>query len=70
MMPFIGTMICMQAAQAIEEEKSFRNLLKSMPELEANKMRADRTAKRKEEEAHAKKIEIAEAGRARNFWGN
>ncbi len=70
MMPFIGTMICMQAVQAIEDENSFIKLCKSMPKREADKMRADRRDKRKEEEAHSKKLEIAEAGRARNFWGN
>ena len=54
----------------IEEERSFRALCKALPKEEAMALRKERAKKRKEDGAHRKALEIANAGRARNFWGS
>lgn len=54
----------------IEEERQFNEMCKALPADVANKLKADRSARRKEEIAHNRALEVADAGRARNFWGN
>ena len=53
----------------LAEAERDREYLKSLPEEEANRIHAERKKKWEAEEEHRKKLEIAEAGRARNFWG-
>lgn len=53
----------------IEAEKRFNEMLSKMPPDEANQIRADRLKRWQEDRDHKKALEIAEAGRARNFWG-
>lgn len=65
-----GVMECLLAVQAIEEEKRFRDLLKTLPPDIAMDLRKKREAERLHEIEHQEKLEIANAGRARNFWGN
>ncbi len=55
---------------AHDAEKKFRELCDSLPKEGADKLRQERRDKREKEIEHNKKLEIAEAGRARNFWGN
>ncbi len=54
---------------ALYEEKQFQEYLKTLPEEEARRIKGERKKKRESEEEHRKKLEIAEAGRPRNFWG-
>jgi len=56
--------------QEIEEEKAFRAMCGTLPEDEANKLIKRRAEKREKEAEHRRVLEIANAGRARNFWGN
>ena len=54
----------------LEEERQFRELCNSLPEKEAKALKEARKKRREEDIAHRRALEIANAGRARNFWGN
>ena len=56
-------------AQALAERKAFNEYIATLPDKEREELLARIAEKAKENEAHRKAIEIAEAGRARNFWG-
>ena len=56
--------------RAIGEEARFQQLCKELPKDVADKLRRERRAKREREAEHRKALEIAHAGRTRNFWGN
>ena len=55
--------------RAIEENARVEEMLASMPKEEADKLREKMQKQREAKEAHQRALEIAEAGRARNFWG-
>ena len=57
-------------AGIIAEHNAFNKMCNSLPKEQGDKFRAARNAKHKEDIAHAKALEIANASRARNFWGN
>lgn len=52
------------------EQEEFDLKCSLLPKEEADKLREERKQEIKEKIEHRKKLEIAEAGRARNFWGN
>ncbi len=61
----IAAKICSLVAAA----KARNEWLDSLPKDEADKIRADDARIAREEELHRREIEIAAAGRPRNFWG-
>lgn len=54
---------------AIVEAKARQEWLDSLPKEEADKIRADDARIARENELHRRALEIAHAGRPRNFWG-
>jgi hypothetical protein len=54
----------------IAENKRREAWIDSMPEEEQEKIRAEDAKKARDELAHRRALEVAEAGRARNFWGD
>ena len=56
--------------QVKAEQEAFDLRCSLLPREEADKLRAERKQEIKEKIEHRKRLEIAEAGRARNFWGN
>ena len=65
MLGLIAAKICSVVAEA----KAREEWLNSLPKEEADKIRAEDAAKAREQELHRRALEIAEAGRPRNFWG-
>ena len=64
----LGMMIsAIRAAQ--QEYRAFEELCDSVSPDEAQKLRDKREARRQRENQHRMAIEIAKAGRSRNFWG-
>ena len=57
-------------ASILNEHNAFNKMCKSLPKKEADRLKSTRRKQREEEIAHAKALEIANASRARNFWGN
>ncbi len=57
-------------ASEVEKAKEFQKLLKSLPKEQADKLREERRIEREEQKIHDRKLEIANASRPRNFWGN
>jgi len=57
-------------ASILYEEESFKLSIANLPEDIRKELKAKRRTERKEWLEHQRKIEIAKAGRARNFWGN
>lgn len=53
----------------LAEYKAREEWLSTMPEEKANKIREELAIKARERELHRRALEIAEAGRPRNFWG-
>jgi hypothetical protein len=53
----------------IDEANARKEWIDSLPKDEADKIREDDARKRREEELHRRALQIADAGRARNFWG-
>lgn len=53
-----------------DERESFKLKCSLLPKKEADKLRAERKQEREERKEHREKLEIANAGRTRNFWGN
>lgn len=54
----------------VDEEERFIKMCKSLPDDVAEKLKQERRDRLAEDEKHRKALEIADAGRARNFWGN
>ena len=54
----------------VDEEERFIKMCKLLPADVAEKLKRERREQRKADEEHRKALEIANAGRARNFWGN
>ena len=57
-------------AQIKAEQEAFVLKCSLLPQDEADKLIAERKQEMKERKEHREKLEIANAGRARNFWGN
>ena len=66
----IEALLFCQFLSVVEKEKRFRELCDSLSEDEAGFLRKERQQRRNDEVAHNRALEIANAGRARNFWGN
>ncbi len=65
---YIG-LVLVQAAAMVEEAKAREEWLNSLPKDEADRIRAEDVERRREKLLHRRAIEVAEAGRPRNFWG-
>lgn len=52
------------------EAKARKAYIDSLPEDIAKSIRADEAKKASDDKLHRRELEIAEAGRPRNFWGN
>lgn len=57
------------AASAIAENQAFEDEMALLPKEKSDAIRAKRKEDYESAKAHALALEIAEAGRARNFWG-
>jgi hypothetical protein len=68
------SVIMISAAGAIAEvnaeNEAFDLKCSFLPKGEADKLRDERNQEMKEKTEHRKRLEIAEAGRTKNFWGN
>ena len=64
----IGVMCEIMAINA--ERKAFNSFLETLPKEEAEKLKRQREDRLLREDEHRKALEIANASRARNFWGN
>ena len=62
-------LIAAKVCSSIAEAKARQEWLDSLPKEKADKIRADDARTARENELHRRAIEIAEAGRPRNFWG-
>lgn len=60
----------MAVVSLYEEAKARKAYIDSLPEDLAKKIRADEAKKAIDDKLHRRALEIAEAGRPRNFWGN
>lgn len=69
MFGFLGIDAITMVAAIINANDDREKYLNSLPVDEANKIRAKDAKEAKEYLNHMRAIEIAEAGRARNFWG-
>ena len=69
----LGT-VCIAFATSLAgikaEQEAFDLKCSLLPKDETDKLRAERKQEMKEKMEHRRKLEIAEAGRGRNFWGN
>jgi hypothetical protein len=54
----------------IEEHKAFNKMCDSLPKEDAERLKEARRARHRDELEHIRALEIANASRARNFWGN
>lgn len=61
--------MAIQVAQQIESNNAREAWLKSLPKDAAEKIRQKDREKHDEEMKHRRALELAEAGRPRNFWG-
>lgn len=61
--------IVCRLAVIIAEAKARKQWIESLPKDEADRVRAEDSRIARENELHRRAVEIAEAGRARNFWG-
>lgn len=57
-------------AVLIAEQKAFNELCNSLPKDEADMLRKKRRKRLRKVQKQRNRIEIAKAGRSRNFWGN
>jgi hypothetical protein len=53
----------------IESYKKREAWIKTLPEQKQEKIRSQDAQEARENLAHKRALEVAEAGRARNFWG-
>ncbi len=69
----IGGLMIMESLAAIEDEKNFNELLATLPQKRANKLRKERKEEAKKQQEiraqHSRDLEVARAGRNVNFWG-
>ena len=65
----IGSAV-LQAISTLEEIMARKAWINSLPEDMAKIIRASDAKRAEEESIHQRNLEVAEAGRARNFWGN
>lgn len=65
MLGLIAAKVCSLVAEA----RARQEWLDSLPKEEADKIRSEDVRIARENELHRRALEIAEAGRARNFWG-
>lgn len=56
-------------AHQIQEHNDFVALCNSLPPEQAEKLKAERKEKFRLQEEHRKALELANASRPRNFWG-
>ncbi len=56
--------------RAAETAIARNKFIATLPKDQQDKIRAEDKLKAEQELDHRKKLEIANAGRARNFWGN
>jgi hypothetical protein len=66
---FLLASVGVSAAAAIAEAKVLQAYLEALPDGERSAALARISAEAKEAERHRKALELAEAGRPRNFWG-
>ena len=67
----LGVAIAINAIQAVQAEKeAFEEHCKNLPEEEANKLKIARGLRIKSNREHQRALELANASRPRNFWGN
>lgn len=64
-----GSFAIVAAMNAIQEHNDFIALCDSLPKEEADFLREERRKRIEKEDAHRKALEIANASRPRNFWG-
>ena len=65
----IGTVIQAIAAAKVEQDE-FNALCERLPKDEADELRKRRRKQIKLDQKQRDRIEVAKAGRSRNFWGN
>ena len=53
-----------------EEARRFDELCKSLPQEQADQLKAERKKQREENLQHMRNIEVAREGRSKNFWGS
>ena len=70
MIGFMTSTVVYEVSRIMEEERAFEKLCNSLPKGEADRLKESRRKQREEDEKHRKALEIADAGRTRNFWGN
>ena len=66
----LGEMIVSTIVDHQTKKKEFEAACAVLSPADALKLRDDREARRKRADAHRRAIEVAKAGRSRNFWGN
>lgn len=67
-MIYSSVIVTMMAVKA--EQEAFDLKCSLLPEEEATKLKAERKKELEAKLDHHRKLEIANAGRARNFWGS
>jgi hypothetical protein len=66
----LGSIGVISAIMAIDEErKAFNAYLKTLPEDKAKELKLQREERLMREDEHRKALELANASRPRNFWG-
>jgi hypothetical protein len=65
----IGVIIC-EIKRLQQEQEFFNKMCAALTKEQSDKLKKAALARRKEHIAHAKALEIANASRARNFWGD
>ena len=63
-------MIVSCAMAEIENQRARAEFIKTLPQEKQDEIRKEDREIREKDDAHRRAIEIAKAGRARNFWGN
>jgi len=69
MFGILGAVVC-ELQRAIAENEAFKKMCDELPKEQADALRAERKAKQEAELKHRQALEIANASRARNFWGD
>lgn len=59
----------LQLRTILAEAKARQEWINSLPKEEADRVRADDAWIARDKELHRRELEVAEAGRPRNFWG-
>ena len=67
----LGVEVVLGMAGKFDAERlAFKKFCDSIPKDEADRLRAERRARRDTELAHQRALEVAREGRSLNFWGN